>query len=376
MNKVDKMNSQEKWNYIVKSYKQNYTKPESEVQRSWEDIFSEFFDYKKLCGEIVTQTYIQLGSRTALIPDIVLKKDKEMLADVELKRHTLSIDEHYEKQLISYLKQLNLSIGVIICNKIYLYVFSYPNTIDRIEIAFEEKNERGVTFIELFNKNNFDVDKIKHFVSTEIEKEEKRRDMIVIENEIKRKLNSDYIKECVREYLLLTDCPEDIVENVLKDYAFKVEMKDAPRTYYGDKPDKTGPFSSTPFPVDTDFPETGDFLIIKTSDDRVVVCGNSLYDATRHAWHVKYDNVIRYKYVLAVIKGYVKEVYRVDEWYQAEQWDSDFKNVSNRYEFVGNVAPDDVRQKWIGKLIPEHYRKKGMASPVIFSKPFAREKYI
>lgn len=125
MNKVDKMNSQEKWNYIVKSYKQNYTKPESEVQRSWEDIFSEFFDYKKLCGEIVTQTYIQLGSRTALIPDIVLKKDKEMLADVELKRHTLSIDEHYEKQLISYLKQLNLSIGVIICNKIYLYVFSY-----------------------------------------------------------------------------------------------------------------------------------------------------------------------------------------------------------------------------------------------------------
>lgn len=76
------------------------------------------------------------------------------------------------------------------------------------------------------------------------------------------------------------------------------------------------------------------------------------------------------------IKGYVKEVYRVDEWYQAEQWDSDFKNVSNRYEFVGNVAPDDVRQKWIGKLIPEHYRKKGMASPVIFSKPFASEKYI
>lgn len=266
------MNSQEKWNYIVKSYKQDYSKPESEVQRSWEDIFSEFFDYKKLCGELVTQTYIQLGSRNALIPDIVLKKDGETLVDIELKQYGLSFDLRFENQLISYLKQLNLSIGGIICNKIYLYVFSYPNLIDKIEIPFEEGNERGVAFVELLNKNNFDVDKIKAFVSIEREKEEKQRDRIVVENEIKRKITPDYVKECVYEYLLLMDYPKDIVENVLKDYVFKVETKDALRTYYDKRDDRVpGPVPRTPLPIK-------DFVIKNSISSIGIETGYDFYD--------------------------------------------------------------------------------------------------
>lgn len=358
------MNAQEKWSYIVKHYKQNYAKPESEIQKGWEDIFSEFFDYKKLCGEIVTQTYIQLGSRNALIPDIILKKGKEILADVELKQYTLPLDVRFENQLISYLKQLNLTIGVIICNKIYLYVFSYPRGIEKIEIPFEEENKRGLEFVELFNKNVFDMEMIREYVRSEKAKEEKQKDMMILLQEIKTKLNPAYIRDCVYE-CLLSDYPKDIVDSVLNDdITFRVETKlQQTMPGYDSARPQTGAL--------LDFPETGDFLIIKTSDERVAICQGSLYDATRHCWNVRYDNVIRYKYVLAVIKGYVKEVYRVDEWHQAKQWEHDFKDVSNRYEFVGSVASEDIRQKWIGKLIPEYYRKKGMASPVVFSKPFA-----
>lgn len=361
------MNTQDKWNYIVKSYKQNYTKLENDVQKSWEDIFSEFFDYKKLYGEIVTKTYIQLGSRTALIPDIILKKDGKNVVDVELKQYNLALDPHFEQQLVSYLKQLNLSLGIIICNRIYLYSFTYPDIIDKIEIPFEEVNERGVAFVEMFNKNNFDADKIREFVSTERDKDKRLIDIKKVEKEIIAKLIPDHVKEYVREYLLLTDYPEDIVEKVLEDYVFKVE-KVAHGTYVGCEPGEShgkDPIVKPVLPVD--FPETGDFLIIKTSDARVADCGGSLYDATRHAWHVKYNSVIRYKYVLSVIKGYVKEVYRVDEWHRAEHWNNDFKDGTNRYEFIGTIAPESIRQKWIGKQIPPHYRKPGMASPVVFS---------
>lgn len=49
------MNTQEKWNFIVERHRTNFSKPENVVQKEWEDIFSELFDYKKLLGEIVAQ---------------------------------------------------------------------------------------------------------------------------------------------------------------------------------------------------------------------------------------------------------------------------------------------------------------------------------
>lgn len=361
------MNSQDKWNYIVQSQYENYTKAECDIQKSWEEIFSEFFDYKKLCGEIATQTQIQLGSHYRLIPDIVLKKDKKALVDIELKQYKLPFDISFENQLVSYLKQLDLSIGVIICNKIYVYSFAYPNKIDRIEIPFEKDNARGTAFVELFNKNEFSETKVKEFIFAEKEKEKKEKEKTRIKEEVKTKLNSEYIKNCVCDKLLL-NYPADIVDDVLKNISFSC-IDNAKAVA------KEGAFTEENLPQPDQFAETGDFIIIKTSSNRVNSCRGSLYDATRHCWRVSYDKVIQYKYVLAVIDGYVKEVYRVDAWQQARQWDNDFKPASDRYEFAGSVAAESIRQKWLGKQIPEHYRKKGMASPVIFSKPFASEKH-
>ena len=84
-------------------------------------------------------------------------------------------------------------------------------------------------------------------------------------------------------------------------------------------------------------------------------------------WRVKFDTVNRYKYVLAVIGGIVKEVYEVKYWQDAERWPND-GNVDGRLEFIGQVATGDVRNLFIGKTIPAKYRKPGMASPVIYSK--------
>ena len=96
-----------------------------------------------------------------------------------------------------------------------------------------------------------------------------------------------------------------------------------------------------------------------------------MYHATRHSWRVSYEKVIHYGYVLAVIDGNVKEVYKVKQWNQVspeDVWGIDNNKAAGRFEFVGEVADDSIREKFINKTIPFKYRKPGMASPVVFSK--------
>ena len=54
-----------------------------------------------------------------------------------------------------------------------------------------------------------------------------------------------------------------------------------------------------------------------------------------------------------------QEVYEVEKWYE----DPDF---IGRYMFDGKPAKDEIRELFVNKRIPLKYRRKGMASPVLF----------
>lgn len=83
------------------------------------------------------------------------------------------------------------------------------------------------------------------------------------------------------------------------------------------------------------------------------------YEATRGNWRIKPKSVSEYPFAFSVTGGIVCEVYKIIRWEQAD---------SGRYFFEGEVASDAVRNQVIGYRIPEEYCKKGMASPVLFSK--------
>lgn len=97
-----------------------------------------------------------------------------------------------------------------------------------------------------------------------------------------------------------------------------------------------------------------DYIIIKTSQDAINSQG-SLYEATRKSWKANLDRAKKYIYVLATINGVVKEVYVVDKWYK----DGD------RIAFDGHPATDDMASLK-GHIIPDYYRKRGMACPFIY----------
>jgi hypothetical protein len=93
-----------------------------------------------------------------------------------------------------------------------------------------------------------------------------------------------------------------------------------------------------------------------------------LYDATRATWKVgpKRDKA---KYALAVFEGIVREVYEVTAWLPAgSTFTSRFPKGDrqrDRWEFVGRVAEDRVREKYVNGDVT-HLFKRGAQNPVAY----------
>ena len=179
-----------KWNSIVEVVRKNYTAKEALVQQSWEFLFQFVFGYA--VSEIDAQRAIKMGS-TSKKPDIILRKDEEDLCVIELKRHIL---HDGREQLFSYLNQLKMNLGVVVCDKLYLYDYDFTqkeNAYAEVEIPFEENNEDGAKFVELFSKDNFDKQKISDFIRSK----SNSKDVIA---KIKSETTSELIKDLLKAH--------------------------------------------------------------------------------------------------------------------------------------------------------------------------------
>lgn len=92
-----------------------------------------------------------------------------------------------------------------------------------------------------------------------------------------------------------------------------------------------------------------------------------LYEVTRGYWKVNVKKAEKADYVFSVYKGMIKEVYKVKEWLPAgtipRSTLPDAETPANRFEFVGEVAEENIRDKYIEKSIANLYRK-GEANPI------------
>ena len=91
-----------------------------------------------------------------------------------------------------------------------------------------------------------------------------------------------------------------------------------------------------------------------------------LYDYTRGIWRVDRERAARARFALAVYKGEVVEVFEIDGWHPARSTEyrskRDFLGTDpeGRSEFVGRIAADKVRERYVGKRIDE----RSYGSPV------------
>lgn len=102
------------------------------------------------------------------------------------------------------------------------------------------------------------------------------------------------------------------------------------------------------------------YIIIKIRQNVLESRDNNIYETVRRAWKVNVDKVKNYKYCFAVLNGIVRNVYLI------HGWDNNNIEESGRYEFFGEEAPKEIKDQFVNKRIPAKYRKKGMASPVLY----------
>jgi serine/threonine protein kinase len=90
-----------------------------------------------------------------------------------------------------------------------------------------------------------------------------------------------------------------------------------------------------------------------------------LYQVTRSMWRLNLERANRARYAFAVYQSVIKEVYEIEQWMPATEatrrfWrerenlqGEDFGETHDgRSEFVGEVAPEAIRQKYVGKKLP------------------------
>ena len=200
------MNAREKWNRIVAFHKQYFRSPESKVQDVWENVFVEILGYSRLEGEVERHRSIYLGSTERVIPDVIVKNNDNDLFVVELKQHNLPFSPAMEGQLFSYLKQLRDNIGVLVCDKLYVYNYEYAKKDEdqlKIEIPFTEDNADGIKFVEIFSKECFTPKKVKDFVL------EKNRFMLNVKT-ISQELTLPLIMELITQKFATKYSSEEI----------------------------------------------------------------------------------------------------------------------------------------------------------------------
>ena len=73
--------------------------------------------------------------------------------------------------------------------------------------------------------------------------------------------------------------------------------------------------------------------------------------------------------VLATVQGIIKGTFIADEWLEATA--ANFpgrQDVPGRYGFNGREAPDDMQRLYVGRCVPDEYRKRGAANPIKYAK--------
>lgn len=97
----------------------------------------------------------------------------------------------------------------------------------------------------------------------------------------------------------------------------------------------------------------------------------SLYDATRYAWKISKAKAKQAEVVLATMQGLIVGAFIAYDWLDATAANfpgrSEFDGVRGRLGFVGEEAPENVKRLYVGKRVPDEYRKRGAANPIKYT---------
>lgn len=96
---------------------------------------------------------------------------------------------------------------------------------------------------------------------------------------------------------------------------------------------------------------------------------DDIYAATKEAWVLNENIIPHIKYALAEYEGIIIEVYKINKWLEVDTKDFNdrskvkIKHKKRRWGFDGEIAEDEVRNKYLNKSIAWS-KKRGSANPI------------
>lgn len=93
---------------------------------------------------------------------------------------------------------------------------------------------------------------------------------------------------------------------------------------------------------------------------------DELYEATRFAWKISKSRAEEADVILTTYQGEIRAAFIADEWLEAtpENFQGRGTPSSKRFGFIGREASPDIQELYVGKRVPDKYRKRGVANPI------------
>ena len=94
----------------------------------------------------------------------------------------------------------------------------------------------------------------------------------------------------------------------------------------------------------------------------------SLYEATRYAWKIKRSTAEQAEIVLATRQGKIVGAFIAHRWLEATAENFPGRDpMPGRFGFEGKDAPENIKKLYVGKRVPNEYRKPGAANPIKYT---------
>ena len=94
----------------------------------------------------------------------------------------------------------------------------------------------------------------------------------------------------------------------------------------------------------------------------------SLYDATRYAWKIDKRKAKQADVILSTMQGVIVGAFIAHDWLEATAATFPGRDgVPGRFGFIGEEAPADMKTLYVGKRVPDEYRKRGAANPIKYT---------
>jgi len=222
----------EKWNEICFLLSDNIRTDISESDFEQNVVQAlRVLDWKEYSGDIEIRPSFQVGAANRITPDFVIKdSDNRKLFVIEIKQPNIPLNSKFQQQLFSYMRQLKLEYGILIGQGIQIF---YDGDLAKQEdpilletIKFTKDNDKGLKFVEIFAKENFNQESLRNFTLNGLKKLNRREE----HKDLTKKLLDENYQEKISELIkqdFLDEYDGELIESVLENLRIEIRAKNA-----------------------------------------------------------------------------------------------------------------------------------------------------